>query len=85
VLATRPNRNILAAAFATLILSGLAFARASATARKELSITGQWHNMDCGRQGNLEFQAIKIAPAGTIRVPAPADVPLNTELNDRIG
>jgi hypothetical protein len=85
VLAIRPNRYILAAAFATLILSGLAIARASASVMKELSITEQWHNMDCGPQGNLEFQAIKIAPAGTIRVPAPADVPLNTELNDQIG
>ncbi len=85
MLTTRPNRNILAAAFATLFLSGLAIAPASAAVRKELSITGQWHNMDCEPQGNFEFQAIRIAPAETIRVPAPAGVPLNTELNDRIG
>ncbi len=82
---TRPIRNIIVAAFTTLFLYGLAIAPANAVVRKELAVTGQSLKADCGPQGNSEFPAIRIAPAGTIPTQVPVGVPLNTKLNDRIG
>ena len=81
---TRLNRNMLAAAFATLFLYGLAIAPANAVVRKEPGESGQSQKADCGVQGNWEFPAIKIAPAGTIPTQVPVGIPLDTGQNNRI-
>ncbi len=81
---TNLNRNILAAAFATLFLYGLAIAPATAAVRKESGVTERSQKADCGPQSNWEFPAIKIAPAGTIPTQVPVGIPLDTGQNDRI-
>ena len=85
MLTTRLNRNILSAALTTLLLSAPAIAPASAAVKKALDVIKQSHSMDCLPQGNVKFPAIRIAPADTIRLPAPVGVPLSAELNDRFG
>jgi len=81
---TKLNKNIPGAAFATLFLYGLAIAPANTAVRKEPGVTGQSQKGDCGVQGNWEFTAIRIAPAGTIPTQVPAGIPLDTGQNDRI-
>ena len=82
---TRLNRNIIATAFATLFLYGLAIAPANGAVRKEMGAIIQTQNTDCKQQGNSELPALRVAPAGTSPTQYPVGVPLNTKLNDRIG
>lgn len=79
------NTNILAAVLITLIPSVLGIVPANAAVRKDSGVSEQSLITECGPLGNLRIPAIRITPAGTVRVPASVGVPLNTELNDRIG
>jgi len=85
MLTTRRHRNMVAAVLITLIPSVLAIAPANAAVRKDPGVSEQSLITECGPLGNLRIPAIRITPAGTIRIPASVGVPLNTEPNDRIG
>ncbi len=52
---TKLNRNILAAAFATLFLYGLAIAPSTAAVRKEPGVTGQSQKADCADRCVISF------------------------------